>query len=339
MKRYFLYNYRKGQYFFLNNVLQKHFVLADTYQDAHIVFFGPFDNIPFFYRDKIYIFIASEHFYPNVWQADFAIIYGKKSQKNIFHSLEMMAGFLFIDVHNKLSKVGLDKQHFIQYPKTRFCNFMYGNQYTKFRNAFFLALNQRKKVDSLGSVMKNMDMYDIPDMPKDLHKYQDQGLDLRAMEKLYTLRHYKFTIAMENGLRPYSFSEKVIQALEVGSVPIYWGPSDIDTFVNKDAYIDARDFDTIADLVAYVLQVDTDVHLYQKYRNANPYVSDVSDKVARNRMRLQQFIENDIAPYTPKQRPLVRTLCRTPVVHKILRFGYHKFWKTVMSKRKRFGGW
>ena len=43
-----------------------------------------------------------------------------------------------------------------------------------------------------------------------------------------TLHHYKFYLAFENSQSPGYVTEKLWQALKMGSVPIYWGAQDID---------------------------------------------------------------------------------------------------------------
>lgn len=71
--------------------------------------------------------------------------------------------------------------------------------------------------------------------------------------KVKTLRHYKFTIAYGNitdskGL----ISEKVMEIFAAGSIPIYWGSSNVTDYLPKGCFIDRRDFKSLEDLYGYL---------------------------------------------------------------------------------------
>ena len=56
------------------------------------------------------------------------------------------------------------------------------------------------------------------------------------------LGQYKFTIAFENTAYPGYVTEKIIDAMVAGSVPIYLGAPDIGNHVPQNAFIDASAF-------------------------------------------------------------------------------------------------
>ena len=47
-------------------------------------------------------------------------------------------------------------------------------------------------------------------------------------------------------------TEKIFDILQAGSVPIYWGAPNIETYVNPNAFIDRRDFKNDAALAVYL---------------------------------------------------------------------------------------
>ncbi len=55
--------------------------------------------------------------------------------------------------------------------------------------------------------------------------------------KLEGLAPYRYTIVIENGRMDYYFTEKLIDALVTGTVPIYWGCPDIGRFFDLDGII------------------------------------------------------------------------------------------------------
>jgi alpha(1,3/1,4) fucosyltransferase len=64
---------------------------------------------------------------------------------------------------------------------------------------------------------------------------------------------YRFVLAYENfrGRRGY-ISEKIFDALQAGSVPVYLGEERIAEFVPREAFVDARNFRTRRELLAYL---------------------------------------------------------------------------------------
>jgi len=74
-------------------------------------------------------------------------------------------------------------------------------------------------------------------------------------DKLATIAEYKFSLCFENIEFPGYVTEKMIDCLVAGVVPIYWGAPDIQDFVPKDCFIDARKFQSLNDLECYLERV------------------------------------------------------------------------------------
>lgn len=77
-----------------------------------------------------------------------------------------------------------------------------------------------------------------------------------AQDKLELLTNYRFTVAFENyqGDRNY-ISEKMIDPILAGSVPIYLGDACIASVIPSNVFIDARDFKSIPSLVAFLYRM------------------------------------------------------------------------------------
>ena len=119
--------------------------------------------------------------------------------------------------------------------RVRFCNFIYSNP-TSLRSEFFLRLNARRPVDSLGRLLGG------PDSP--------------VVDKMAALAQFRFTIAFENSLSPGYVTEKLLQPLLAGSIPIYYGADEAKTDFNPKAFIFARDFGDMNSLIEHVLNLD-----------------------------------------------------------------------------------
>jgi alpha(1,3/1,4) fucosyltransferase len=60
--------------------------------------------------------------------------------------------------------------------------------------------------------------------------------------KREVMRQYKFSICYENASYPGWLTEKMLDAMFAGSVPIYLGDPEVTKFVPKEAFIDKREF-------------------------------------------------------------------------------------------------
>ncbi len=130
----------------------------------------------------------------------------------------------------------------------RFCNFIYSNDRAKERIEFFHQLSQYKPVDAGGKVLNN--------------------LGGRVENKRAYLSRCKFTIAFENESHPGYATEKIIEPLLMGSIPIYWGDPQIDEDFNPDCFINVHRFKSYEDVIAEVRRIDQDGELWKKYVTA-----------------------------------------------------------------------
>jgi hypothetical protein len=84
--------------------------------------------------------------------------------------------------------------------------------------------------------------------------------------KLETLRYYKFTLAFENAIAPDYVTEKFYDPLIAGSVPIYLGAPNVETFAPGDhCYINVNDFASPHALAEYLHFLLRDQDAYNAY--------------------------------------------------------------------------
>ncbi len=76
-------------------------------------------------------------------------------------------------------------------------------------------------------------------------------------DKLGTISKYKFCLSYENscGINGY-VSEKILDCLWAGTVPIYWGAENIDKYVDPQCFIDRRRFISDGDLARYICGIN-----------------------------------------------------------------------------------
>jgi len=78
-------------------------------------------------------------------------------------------------------------------------------------------------------------------------------------------RDYKFLLAFESELCTDYVSEKMFLGLEAGVVPVVYGAADLEHFAPAHSYINARDFDSPKELADFLLLLDSNPLLYEKY--------------------------------------------------------------------------
>lgn len=74
--------------------------------------------------------------------------------------------------------------------------------------------------------------------------------------KLDTISHYTFMLCFENVVLKGWVTEKIFDCLVTGTIPIYWGATDVDSFVPPDCFIDMRQFESYDDLRRFLKSLD-----------------------------------------------------------------------------------
>lgn len=213
-------------------------------------------------------------------------------------------------------EIPLHIQSYKKYPKTKFCAFLYRNSRPRHRKRFCLALMKYKRVDCLGEVLRNNDLITV----KEEAAKEDKNFSWEE-QQLSIYKDYKFSIAFENSSDLGYVTEKITQALLVGSIPIYWGAPDVEDYINSAAFIHVRNFKSYQACIDYVREVDQNPELYQKYLDAPMLLP--SSKLYRLREEktaewLKPQLERVLASgFTPKRKI-------SPFWFRRMRYYHHK---------------
>jgi hypothetical protein len=151
----------------------------------------------------------------------------------------------------------------------KFCNFVYSNRKARERIEFYEKLTSYKPIDSGGKVMNNVGG--------------------RVGDKLEFLRNYKFTITFENSSHPGYTTEKIMEALIAGTIPIYWGNPLVTRDFNSDCFINCHDFESFDEVIAHVEKVDNDDELYRRYLTAPAFINGVDNEFVNEINLKRQF--------------------------------------------------
>lgn len=91
-------------------------------------------------------------------------------------------------------------------------------------------------------------------------------------EAVEIYKKYKFVISIENKLDYGYNTEKLINPIIAGSIPIYWGDPEIFYYINKKRVIYALDFKSYEALLKKIIEIDNDDELYQEIINEDVYI-------------------------------------------------------------------
>ena len=190
----------------------------------------------------IRIFITGENVQPNWDEADFALtherVYSERHWRVPLHR----------HWYDTTCTRPMRDFRIVRQRVNRFCNFIYSNERAMERIAFFDKLSEYKRVDAGGKVRNN--------------------IGGRVDDKAAFISQSKFTIAFENESREGYSTEKIIQPLLHGSIPIYWGDTSIDRDFNPECFINVHEFPNFEAVVQEVKRIDEDDSLWERYVTA-----------------------------------------------------------------------
>lgn len=172
---------------------------------------------------------------------------------NIFNNLGKVYKHisLYKDLNDKWLEYGdyLNESN-LYTKKQKFCCFIVSNPACWQRNEFFNMLSQYKTVHSLGRLFKNVDIdFIVPDR-RDKNAYYA------------IISQYRFMITFENHSLDWYHTEKIYNAFQARTIPIYWGDPMICDVYNKNTFINVRQFDDKGlQLAEFGKVIDDIIHL------------------------------------------------------------------------------
>jgi hypothetical protein len=181
-------------------------------------------------KNNLYVQFSAESYHNNPKKFDINFIPNDEKIENI-----IKFPFATLNIFNLLSNNNIDtyNEYMNNFTKKRrletdiknkkFCLFAVTNGSGSQRNDFFAELSKYQKVDSCGRYMNNM----------------DSSCPGNWWEKEYRdfISQYKFMICFENTSKKNYLTEKLINAYLFGTIPIYWGCSNLEEYVNTDSIL------------------------------------------------------------------------------------------------------
>jgi hypothetical protein len=202
--------------------------------DPEILFYSNFGKAYLNY-DCIRIFYSAENRRPDFTGCDFAITFDFIDKKTHFRF--PLYG-MYCTPEKLLGVKSKDELLREWDQKKNFCCMLVSNGSAKKRIEFFHQLSKYKRVDSGGKFLNNV------------------GGPVK--NKFEFIKTYKFVFAFENSSYPGYTTEKVIEPLAVGAIPVYWGNPLIGKDINKERILNYDDYKTPEDLIRDMIGIGSD---------------------------------------------------------------------------------
>ncbi len=183
------------------------------------------------------IYFTEECWMPDFNRCDYGLSFFHLDNPRHFR----LPNYVPMTAPHSLHKNAGDAQAILQ-SKTKFCAFVvgYADKTVQHRTDFFHQLSRYKHVDSGGKGLNNIGA-PIP-----------AGYD----QKIAFLQPYKFHICFENNSKPGYTSEKIVQAMQAHTIPIYWGDPLVHQHFNPNSFLNLANFTSEAALIEKIKELD-----------------------------------------------------------------------------------
>ena len=205
------------------------------------------------YNNTIKIAFFTENQIPDLNVADYALGFGHLNHLDRYFTFPYLVYIL--SLKNRTSKdFKIVRDNVLNSEKRKkFCASVISNP-IGFRFAFIKKLNKYKKIDNGGGIHNNV------------------GGPVKNKKEF--LSQYKFSIGMENSEADGYASEKILDSLWAGTIPIYYGDYMVDEYINPKTYILIRGNYEVNEKIEYIKKIDNDDNLYRSILKEKVFIDD-----------------------------------------------------------------
>lgn len=192
------------------------------------------------------------------------------------------APYFYYVCQDRVRKIAAN--HKIKEPKRKkFCAFIVSNPNNIDRILFYKKLSKYKEIDSFGKILNTKQLTDS--------NKNHNIVDAQRNDAIY--EDYKFVICFENSYAKGYITEKLINAVAGGAIPIYRGASDLGDYFNLDRVISydhyGKSYDT---MISKIIELDQDENKYEQFIKQPIFKNaDITDDLIKHDKKLVAFIK------------------------------------------------
>ena len=205
------------------------------------------------YNSTIKIAFFTENQLPDLTVADYAIGLGHINHLDRYFTFPYITYILSLKNRTSKDFKNVRDKVLSSEKRTKFCAAVISNP-IGFRFAFMKELNKYKMIDNGGRSHNNV------------------GGPVKNKKEF--LMQYKFSIGMENSEADGYASEKILDSLWAGTIPIYYGDYMIDEYINPKTYILIRGGYELKEKIEYIIKIDNDDNLYRSILKEKVFIDD-----------------------------------------------------------------
>ena len=300
-------------------ILKEHYKVEES-EEPDILFFSVF-NHDYKKYDCINVFVSAEPCIPDFNEVDYAISSCDIDfkERHCYYPWYLMLNInRLVEQQNSGARKANDG--------VKFCNFIYSHTASKggnIRIEFCKTLMKMKHVDCLGRILHNAEDSLLSD------RYSSNWNE----NKLEVLKKYKFTIAFENTIQFGYTTEKLIDPLVAGSLPIYYGNPHITRYINPNCFVDATLYEGKWDEMAkMIIDLDEDRQKYNFYFANDPV--NISE-VRKTETELRDFLINIVENGTKYEKDPYDFMNKVKIPQiTVCRYVYYKLFDFILRHRK-----
>ena len=206
------------------------------------------------------IFFSTENWRPNFSESDYAITFDYVSDKRHLR-FPLWAAYYLTYQEKKLLNWTKDTKNLHQEwtARNKFCCLIVSNEKAKERIDFFNQLNAVKEVDSAGGWNNTI----------------GRKIDSGTFGKFEFIKDYRFVISFENSSYPGYTTEKIIEPILAGCIPIYWGDPRVNEDFNQNRFIGIKDRTEYASAIETILHLDNNKELAKSILSESLFVRSI----------------------------------------------------------------
>ena len=205
------------------------------------------------YNNTIRIAFYAENQIPDLNIADYAIGMSHINYLDRFFTFPYLVYFLSFKNRTLKDYDRIRQNVLMSQNRTKFCAAVISNP-IGFRLSFIKELNKYKTIDHGGKYHNNVGG--------------------RVKSKSLFLSEYKFSFGMENSEADGYATEKILDSLWAGTIPIYYGDYTIDEYINPKTYILIRDGGDMNEKIEYIKKIDNDDNLYRSIMKEKVFIDE-----------------------------------------------------------------
>ncbi len=135
----------------------------------------------------------------------------------------------------------------VPFEEKKLCTLVASNLKSKYVNELY---SERKRIilffEHIGE--KEFEFYGRSWNPAEYGSYRGPIED-----KIGTIKNYRFTFCYENSKKTSGYiTEKIFDCFSAGTIPVYWGASNVAEYIPKDCFIDRESFQNMEELYFFL---------------------------------------------------------------------------------------